>query len=129
MNQLLISVGPDGPGKSLLEFSQITDPTRSIKGEIEFPVQRELAVSEPYSRILKSFAGNRETTCSGCHFSEVRTRQITTGEAYESSIFFLNAFQRVPQSDLKNDTYRCKMLRTIFIEGMAVDVPFSGLEN
>jgi hypothetical protein len=133
---LLISVVPAGPGRDVIEFSEVVGILRSVKAEIPFPVTRELSASEPYSRILDSRSG---TSCQLCHGSEIRHLPITTGEAYVSKIVLPNPIQRVPQRDLKSisdhcnwslDPERCQILKTIFIDGKAADAGFpSGPSN
>jgi hypothetical protein len=127
---LMVSVVPAGPSREVVEFSQISAPNTSFKGELAFPVIEKLQPSAPYSKILKEFGG---TSCSICHQSELRATNITTGEAYNSLILKPDPFKRVDQEtllwfsqkcDSKADAERCRILDSIFISGKAQDVDF-----
>lgn len=128
---LVISVVPRGPGKDLVEFSEVINSTDSVKGEIAFPVTSQLPVSAPYSRILDGQLN--ATQCRVCHTSEVTYNKITTGPAFASKILFPDGLSRIPQPTLKyyslncnleTDRFRCEMLRTIFLDGNAQDAQF-----
>ena len=129
-NNLILSVVPAGEGKNLVEFSQIVSSGVSIKAEIEFPISATLPGEAPYSRIL---SGSFGTTCTSCHKNESRATMVSAGEAYQSNIIAPDLFQRVSQGYLLNqakvcnnriDDFRCRLLKTIFIRGAAVDVDF-----
>ncbi len=129
-NNLILSVVPAGEGKNMVEFSQITRAGYSIKAEIHFPVSAGLPGDTPYAQILN---GSYGTTCMSCHRNETRATTISVGEAYESEIIMPSPFQRVSQTYLLNqakecnsriDDFRCRLLKTIFIRGQAVDVDF-----
>jgi hypothetical protein len=88
---LVQSVVPSGQGAALLELAMLTSETRSVKAEIEFPVEAALAPEDPYDRIRMG-AG---TTCGVCHLSEFLADTVTITAAYESE-----ALQPPPESGL-----------------------------
>ncbi|MEM9069510.1 MAG: hypothetical protein AAGE52_13435 [Myxococcota bacterium] len=64
---LVMSIVLGGDGGHLLEFGEWTSDTRSIKGEIPFPVTTELDGSAPYEIL---FEDRELTTCAFCHAAE-----------------------------------------------------------
>ena len=88
---LVQSVVPSGQGAALLELAMLTSETRSVKAEIEFPVEAALAPEDPYDRIRMGTG----TTCGVCHLSEFLANTVTITDAYES-----DALQPAPESAL-----------------------------
>jgi hypothetical protein len=128
---LVISVAPAGNGKNLMEFSYLYSPLASLKGELEFPVQKIITYNEPYTQI----ASVNKTRCSACHGKEEIDQSVTGTKAYISNAIkpdanrnvSLNAFAY--QSDLcdynNDDSYRCQMIRSLFDNGTLVQSYFS----
>lgn len=119
---LVMSVAPEGIGLNLLEMGFQTAPTRSIKGEILFPVREPLSASAPYDRIVQQPG----TRCQGCHSAETPAKSVTWATAFESDVL------RPSDSDLVDLTYvdresqycdpemeaqRCAVLSSIFDQG------------
>lgn len=133
-NNLTISVVPDGAGKDFIEFSLITGQMVSVKGEFAFPITGQLESDLPYTRILEKPFG---TACRVCHQNENRNTSITTGEAYNSNILTPDPFKRISQSYLRSqasvcaqpDDFRCRLLKTIYIDGSASDTLFPTQPN
>ncbi|QDK46511.1 hypothetical protein DOM22_15725 [Bdellovibrio sp. ZAP7] len=128
INNVIVSVTPQGLGSQVVEFSQRISSTESVKGEISFPVVSELDVEAPYKGIRAAFG----TSCRDCHTGE-RSVSGFAGDAYASSILRPSTVGR--QTALKmqlqtayckdsEDPFRCKMLRSIFINGKAQDSNF-----
>jgi hypothetical protein len=133
LGQSWLSMVVDGSSSTLLEFGDIVadEPTRSIKGELELPVQAAVAPSAPYDRVLFSETG---TTCGFCHYDERRADNLPFPQAYASI-----AFQPRPDSlvslaslraeyqacDWTTEAYRCDLLWSIFGGGEVIELPFS----
>jgi hypothetical protein len=94
---LVQSVVPSGQGAALLELAHLTSETRSVKAEIEFPVEAQLAPGDPYDRIRVG-AG---TSCGVCHLSEFPSAAVQITTAYESE-----ALQPRPDDALSNSLVR-----------------------
>ncbi len=127
---LILSIVPAGPGRDMLELSQIVSTTHSVKGEIEFPVKNTYTLDAPYMRIYNGSSG---TGCALCHGNERLYPSAISAFAYESEIVKPSPFRRVTQTYLKNqslncdsfvDPVRCDILRAVFITGQAQDVPW-----
>ncbi len=80
---LVITAVPQGVGKDLLEFGEFVDATRTLKGEIEFPVEEALDRAAPYTRVLVKQGGS--STCRGCHRDERESEAITWAPAFVSA--------------------------------------------
>ncbi len=64
---LIMSVAVDGvPGNRLLEFGEFVAPTKTIKGEIEFPIEDTLPVIAPMERVFDG----EGSECRICHGGE-----------------------------------------------------------
>lgn len=64
---LVLSVVPAGPARGLLELGYRTGPGRSIKAELEFPLEGPLTAERLHERVELGASG---TVCGGCHSSE-----------------------------------------------------------
>lgn len=64
-NFIIAVVASDDP-EPVVEFSEILNPTASIKGELAFPVLDVLPTSAPFTSILIGDG----TSCRGCHGTE-----------------------------------------------------------
>lgn len=118
---LVMSVAPEGLGSRLLEFGFQTSPTRSIKGEIEFPVKAPLSLSAPYDHIT----AEPQTRCAACHPSEKPAESITWASAFESDVLRISEDELVEIGSVAKESEscdpimepeRCALLRAIFAQ-------------
>lgn len=65
---LIITIVPDGDGRDLVEFGELVSDTRSLKGEIAFPVETRLGPEAPFEQVL--FGDGALTNCAFCHAAE-----------------------------------------------------------
>jgi hypothetical protein len=125
---LILSVVPKGDGRPLVELSERRPAGMSVKGELHFPVEAELAPPAPYERVVAEGGGS--TKCNFCHLSETRDDGIDFAEAYISSRIPVSPDRRVDlpyldwvvsacQPDWEPD--RCAMLDGIFSYGEVVE--------
>lgn len=130
-NKLIISLVPSGSGSEILEFSEMTSSTRTIKGELTLPIYAKVMPPEPYLRINN---GDR-TSCSGCHKDEVFEHYSEGGAKVYSSIAFKpKSNQMVSLTSLKQEDYlcksassqtkRCKILKGLFSHGEVLHEDF-----
>ncbi len=114
--QLIMSVVPGGFGMSAVEFGEVINSNLSIKGEIHFPVDSDLATDAAFSSILNNSTGG--TSCRICHNNEVNQG----GDAYASRMVAPDPFEIVSKEDVmkqaescspETDWFRCEMLRVI----------------
>jgi len=128
INKMVLSVVPTGIGRNLLEMSEMTSATMSVKTEIAFPVSQVIATALPYERI-RSGSG---TSCRACHTSELSVTGYA-GTAFASTTLRPDYTRRIPSTDLQStarscnmasDPDRCKMMRAIFLTGNAQDAAF-----
>jgi len=121
MGELVLSVAVDGHGFDLLEFGELVAPTRSIKGEIAFPLDDLLAPEAPFARIFDGVDG---TNCGVCHADEVtapRYPQAFVSDALRFPDFEEVAFAVVreayEQCDPAAQPERCARLTALFGHG------------
>lgn len=128
-NNLTLGFVPSGNSRDFVELSEIIAYKKSIKGELLFPINENIPLDTPYTRILKKTG----TACQTCHQDEARAFSVTTGKAFYSNLLMPLSTDRVDQGYLKDqalncdyqkDEYRCKILRSIFIDGAGSDVAF-----
>jgi hypothetical protein len=126
----VLSVVPAGSARNLLEMSQFTSSTQSVKAELEFPITTTLATDAPYTHILN--ANSSGTRCFSCHSPETAALGFG-GPAYNSHVLVPDALKRVPASMLRSyaqtcastsDQFRCAILRAIFVYGNGQDGNF-----
>lgn len=68
VNGLSLSVVPYGDSSTLLEMGEFVSPTRSIKAELEFPIEEPLGLDAAFQHIRSDVYGG--TVCFGCHHGE-----------------------------------------------------------
>ena len=68
-DSLVITAVVGGEGKDLIEFGESVAPGRTVKGEIEFPLEAPLEEDAAYARIRNPEHDNI-TVCFVCHDSE-----------------------------------------------------------
>jgi hypothetical protein len=125
---LAMSVVPKGEARPLLEFGVATSPSRTIKGELEFPMADPLLPSAPFDRIRQEDG----TRCAFCHFNETLVAEIDYAEAFTSDIVPIEGYQRVDLDYIKwaqescdrvAEPDRCDMLDGVFAFGDVVEQP------
>lgn len=127
---LIASVVPDGMGRDLVEFGELESDTRSLKGELRFPIGAEVSADEPFAHLL--FQGSR-TACSLCHAEEVPHAELTFATAFVSRSLKPRPEERVSLTDLiteflncdpSAEPERCAILNGLFEQGDVVDRDF-----
>jgi hypothetical protein len=102
MGELVMSVAVDGHGFDLLEFGELVGPTRSIKGEIAFPLADTIAPDAPFTRI---FDGADGTGCGICHGGEAPAPEYP--QAFVSDALRFPDFEAVAFTVLRREHERC----------------------
>jgi hypothetical protein len=127
---LIMSVVPAGPGRALLEFGEQTAEGRTLKGELEFPINEELPLSAPFDSIMMT---ETATTCSVCHTNETRDERLAYPNAYVSKALRPGLRDRVLADFLRQESElcdaeaapeRCAMLSALFSQGQVSDHEF-----
>ena len=99
---LIMSVAIAGhPGNTLLEFGEMVAPTKSIKGEVAFPVTEELDVSAPMERVFDG----EGSECRLCHAGEAEAPQYPL--AFASDALRFRDDELVALDDLRAEWERC----------------------
>jgi len=119
--ELVMSVVPAGEGVKLLEFGEFVDEFQTIKGEVELPLEGELAPSDPYSRVLFE-AG---TGCGLCHRNEHEVGTLDGVTQYASLAYQPALHHALAEEDVRaaheactdTDTERCAILSALFGHG------------
>ncbi|HMI93860.1 MAG TPA: hypothetical protein VK509_20945, partial [Polyangiales bacterium] len=101
---LTLSVVPDGPGAHLLEFGEARPEDKSLKAELEFPLESELDAAAPYQRV---FYNADLTTCGFCHQGEQRAEEIPSPLAFISPALRPRDYQRVSLAQLSAEAGSC----------------------
>ncbi len=125
---LVISVAPEGVGADRIEVAEYTAPTRSIKGEIAFPVRTPITSNAPYERILYpgGFPDDTGTVCRACHSPEQEVTDGSLPHRFESEVLRPLAAEEVSLPFLEDQTTacdsekepaRCQMLTAVFGHG------------
>jgi hypothetical protein len=117
---LTMSVVPAGTGSRLLEFGEHRPDARSLKAEIQFPVESELSQAAPFERIIYD---DKLTTCGFCHAAEQIADDVPFTRAYVSKALRprpaerigLDALQAEAEAcDAEQQPERCALLRSLF---------------
>jgi hypothetical protein len=103
IDNLIISVAPDGKGSKLLELSQLYTDSKSLKAELEFPLHENISYTEGFDRID---IGGR-SSCNGCHNGEEVDATITETTAYTSVAIKPETFMNL--SDFQQENYKCEL--------------------
>lgn len=129
IENLFISVVPEGLGSDFVELSYLTAPDMSVKAEIEFPVVQAISAKSPYESVLYG-AG---TNCSFCHKGERRYTSIGFATAYESkalqpaveTLVDLDQFRKeLILCNPQNEPKRCAMIQALFNNGQVLSKKF-----
>lgn len=128
----------DVDGIQLLEMSlevetNYLDP-QSIKGELTFPVMKNLPLNAAYARIVRPYT-DTESTCSGCHGSELaidtldgvpvfRSKMLRSTRSLEiTHAYLVNQYLscdpaiNTGRGPDNNEWYRCQMLEALLGPG------------
>ncbi len=125
---LTMAVVPAGMGKRLLEFGEDTGEGRTIKGEVELPLEQTLTASAPHDQVLAM--EGEGTSCGVCHDDEAPAPGLRLGRASEIlrptpefmvSIDDLRTATASCPSD--DDDERCALLRALFDHGPVLEAP------
>ncbi|MFP2924788.1 hypothetical protein ACLESO_06140 [Pyxidicoccus sp. 3LG] len=120
---LIISVVPEGPGAEVVEFSQLDDSGRSIKGELAFPIEAEVPPEAPYTKVMFQPG---VTVCALCHADEQRAHPVGNAWAYSSRALRPVDSSLVPLEELRREAStcdasvepeRCRLLQELFEHG------------
>jgi hypothetical protein len=117
---LVMAVVPLGMGTRLLEFGEESPDKTSVKAEIEFPIEGELGIDDPFKRVLYD---DTRTSCGFCHRSEEPAPEASSTFAFRSqalrpeqreavAIESLRAERDSCNPDAEPD--RCAMLDALF---------------
>lgn len=120
LDPLIVSIVPEGSGQALLEMGERRGDTRSLKGEIAFPVTTPLDHALPFEHVM---FGSELTSCAFCHGSEKPVPDISFTTAFESEAFRPLPSNRVGIDELRaelaacdagTEPYRCSLLGALF---------------
>jgi hypothetical protein len=120
LEPLYLSIVPQGAGRDLLEMSERRGETRSLKGEITFPVTTALAPASPFEHVI---FGEELTSCAFCHGAETPASDISFTAAFESDAFRPLPSNRVSIDELRAERaacdaeaepFRCALLAALF---------------
>jgi hypothetical protein len=127
---LIMSVVPAGIGREVVEFGELLTESRSLKGEIQFPVEHELTMAEPFERLMFN---DTVTACAFCHADEQPAPQISEARAFTSEALRPRERERVALSsmlveqlacDHELEPERCALLDALFGSGNVVEHDF-----
>lgn len=128
---LVLSVTPAGMGSALLELGEIRTELRTLKAEMEFPVQDTLPRDAVFRRILYQ---DERTTCAFCHAAEVQDESIDYTRAFISQalrpalqsdrVSVAELAVEAQSCDAAQEPERCAMLKSLYGQGTPVDTEF-----
>lgn len=123
IGNLVMSVVSDGEASETLEFGYRTSPTRSIKAEVLFPLERDMTPARLFDRVMVGSS----TVCGRCHTAELRSDFPEFPEGvFESNVLEPYTFNEVAVDTLRAEAAacdeaaepgRCAMLSAIFDYG------------
>ncbi|RLB56802.1 MAG: hypothetical protein DRJ42_02235 [Deltaproteobacteria bacterium] len=125
---LVLSVVPTGRGSRVLEFAEWVTTTRTIKGEVPFPIEGTLPEDAPYD--IRFDGGG--TTCSLCHRNESPAEgrpgafvsdAMRPANGYYAPIRDL--FAELDECDWDREAERCEFLSALLDFGPVEEVTFS----
>lgn len=99
---MVLSIALAGPGRELLEFGEWYSSVQTIKGELEFPIEGEIGVSQAYVG-----PDTISTRCAACHRNE-EPSQVIDG-AYISDAIRPQPQSLVPLAELQAERERCNL--------------------
>jgi hypothetical protein len=127
---MVVSLAVDGEARNLVEFGQFVDPSRSIKGELEFPISEPVKPVDPLERV-RNEEFPRITTCFVCHDDEEDEADVPRGRSSlairprPNSIVGVEALRSEREScDHATEPDRCALLDAMFAPGPVEHRPF-----
>ena len=130
LETLTLSVVPAGMGASLLEMGEARPGLRSLKGELEFPIQQALPPSAAYDNAMYD---ETITSCAFCHATEEPESLAWGGRGFVSQALRPYDSQRVPLTsvaaeaascDRALEAERCAILHALFGWGPSLSWDF-----
>lgn len=127
---LIVALAIDGNGRDLLEFGQLLAWDRSIKAELEFPLETRVTVADALQQV-RNEEFPRITTCFVCHDLEEDVPELPG--ARSSMMLRPRDSQRVDistlavelaQCDAKAEPGRCRWLQALAGHGPLEHHPF-----
>jgi hypothetical protein len=131
LGSLWLSVVIDGESSYLMEFGDRleADPMRSVKGELQLPINEPVSASAPYDRVLYG----KGTGCGLCHYGESPATDSSLVNAFASVAFRPRSDSRVSVESLRAaaatcnwqvEAHRCEMLSAVFDGGVVLEESF-----
>jgi cytochrome c553 len=127
---LVIAVVIDGDKRDLVEFSQFITPKRSVKAELQFPLEAPATVAAALQRV-RNPEHPRITSCFVCHDRERDEPTIPGGRSSlalrpsTESLVGIDALQREHETcDDSAEPDRCRWLEALVSHGPLVHRPF-----
>ncbi len=117
----VLAVVPDGPYSNLLELSELLNDTQSVKGELVFPVDKDLSKTAPYDQAYRT-DGVVGTRCGACHnFEAVQAGAEYGGRAFvsealrslNSEVVTLGRLRGIGLACDGQTTARCDIMRAL----------------
>jgi hypothetical protein len=137
IEQLLLSVVPEGEGSHLIEFSYLLDAgARSVKAELELPLVGTVTAAAPYEHVISTdplTLTRGGTVCGGCHAQEQRFQGVDFAPAFSSIAFrpnpsydvSLEALSQAQRScDPSVQPERCAILTGLLAHGPVLRAEF-----
>lgn len=122
-DKLVITAATAGEGQNLIEFGETVAPGRSVKAELEFPLETPFDESLAYTRIRNPEHDNI-TTCFVCHDDEVDEAGFPGGRSsmalrpHDRTILPLSDLQtEYAGCDAADEPARCMMLGALVAWG------------
>ncbi len=122
-DKLVITAATAGEGQNLIEFGETVAPGRSVKAELEFPLETPFEESLAYTRIRNPEHDNI-TTCFVCHDDEVDEAGFPGGRSsmalrpHDRTILPLSDLQtEYAGCDAADEPARCMMLGALVAWG------------
>jgi hypothetical protein len=123
-DEFIISVVPNGPGRSLIELGEYVIPTESLKGELHMPIERPITLDHVFGHLRYS---ESLTVCGFCHYNERPSTTINHPNAHISMAFKPLNKELILLEDLETEhelctqkeqlTYRCEIYKALFDHG------------
>lgn len=103
-NTLVLSVVPDGDGSHVIEFAEDRPNARSVKAELNMPVEGEMALSDAFDHLEQ---GNGGSICGSCHKQEQLAADIDYATAYESQALRPTPNDAISMWDIQDQAEAC----------------------
>ena len=123
-DELIISVVPNGPGRTLIELGEYIIPTESLKGELHMPIERPITLDHVFGHLRYN---ESLTVCGFCHYNERPSTTINHRNAHismafkplDTEIILLEALETEHELCTQKEqlTYRCEIYKALFDHG------------